>query len=115
MNLKSWITLFLITALMGSQAYADPDLQSANYQMPACRKYAMEDYSSAFESGHCVGSIDALMSVSPVLGFCLPPTATTGQGVRVVVHYIDGRPERLHQNFIALAIEALRAAWPCQR
>jgi Rap1a immunity proteins len=47
--------------------------------------------------------------------FCVPPTATIGQMVRVVVKYIDQRPERLHEQFTVLAYEALKAAWPCKQ
>ena len=28
--------------------------------------------------------------------------------------YIDGQPERMHENFNSLAVEALREAWPCR-
>jgi Rap1a immunity proteins len=42
-----------------------------------------------------------------------PPNLNWGQRVRVVIQYIDSRPERPHENFFDLAAEALRAAWPC--
>ena len=47
---------------------------------------------------------------------CLPKEVITiDQGVRVVVAYIDARPERLHERFASLAFQALIAAWPCSR
>jgi Rap1a immunity proteins len=49
------------------------------------------------------------------LGFCVPDRSTVGQAVRVVVAYIDQRPERMHEYFEVLALEALRRAWPCRR
>ena len=48
-----------------------------------------------------------------VSGICKPANVTNFQMVRVVVKYIDDRPERQHENFKVLAIEALGAAWPC--
>ena len=36
------------------------------------------------------------------------------QTVRVVVQYIDSRPERMHEDFKKLALEAMKAAWPCK-
>jgi len=39
---------------------------------------------------------------------------TRGQTVQVVMAYIDSRPARLHESFYALALEALRNAWPCR-
>ena len=53
------------------------------------------------------------MSAGHVLGICPPPESTVDQGVRLVVQYVDSQPTRLHDNFDALAIEALRKAWPC--
>jgi hypothetical protein len=40
---------------------------------------------------------------------------TDSAGIRVVVQYIGERPARMNENFKILAIEALRAAWPCPR
>ena len=40
---------------------------------------------------------------------------TFGQSVAVVVKYIQERPERMHEDFGKLALEALIAAWPCKR
>jgi Rap1a immunity proteins len=33
----------------------------------------------------------------------------------VVIKYIEARPERMHEQFGKLALEALTAAWPCKR
>jgi hypothetical protein len=35
--------------------------------------------------------------------------------VAVVIKYIEARPERMHERFGDLALEALTAAWPCKR
>jgi hypothetical protein len=48
------------------------------------------------------------------LPFCIPQNATNSQMVRVVIQYIDQRPQRMHEHFTALAYEALRTAWPCK-
>ena len=53
------------------------------------------------------------MSIGAILGICCPPESTVYQGVRAVVQYVSGQPARLNDNFDALAIEALRKAWPC--
>jgi hypothetical protein len=44
----------------------------------------------------------------------IPNEVTLGQMVRVVVAYIDARPAQLHEDFVQLALEALRTAWPCR-
>jgi hypothetical protein len=40
---------------------------------------------------------------------------TNDQAVAVVIKYIEARPERMHEPFGMLALEALTAAWPCKR
>jgi hypothetical protein len=40
---------------------------------------------------------------------------TLNQQVKVVISYIEARPARMHEPFRDLALEALRAAWPCSQ
>jgi hypothetical protein len=56
-----------------------------------------------FEQGICVGAVNAITELKT----CPPPTTTLEQHVRLVVPYIDARPERLHEHFNWLAEEAL--------
>jgi len=48
--------------------------------------------------------------------FCaeIPHGVTSGQAVAVVVRYGETHPEQAHVTFIALALTALREAWPCK-
>jgi Rap1a immunity proteins len=46
--------------------------------------------------------------------FCQPKGVTRGQARAVVIKYIEARPQRMHEDFGMLAVEALKAAWPCQ-
>ena len=43
---------------------------------------------------------------------CVPLNVTNGQATRVVVKYIDERPQRQHEAFAPLVIEALSGAFP---
>jgi hypothetical protein len=116
-KLTQTITAAIMVALMHNPAAAQSDLLSANFLMPACRQWVNGQNNhnvGDFASGVCAGKIDALMTVSPVLHICLPPQATDGQAIQVVIQYIDARPARLHENFTLLAIEALQHAWPCE-
>jgi hypothetical protein len=91
-----------------------PHFLSANYKMDGCRAFILVPNirtGSLFEAGVCSGIITALIYESPSLGACIPAGVTNTQAVRVVVKYIDNRPARLNENFAALALEALRAAW----
>jgi hypothetical protein len=58
----------------------------------------------------------AAASLERAAGVCMPEGQTTvAQQVRIVAAYIDARPNRLHEDFRVLALEALKDAWPCKR
>ena len=86
--------------------------------LPHC-KFALTDHAErSFLAGMCVGSIRAIarLAATPrasVLCAALPDSVTPEQMVRVVVRYIEARPQRMHEAFFVLAIEALLDAWPC--
>jgi Rap1a immunity proteins len=90
--------------------------ESANLRMPGCRSFAKQgmDSRQIFAAGVCSGIVEALISVGPALEICKPSGANYGQSTQVIVQYIDQRSARMHEEFIVLAIEALRAAWPCK-
>jgi hypothetical protein len=69
------------------------------------------------ERHDCAGKVDGLFYVGrmlpPEYGSCAPEGVNNKQMVRVVVAYIERRPQRMHENFNRLALEALHEAWPC--
>jgi hypothetical protein len=87
----------------------------ASEVMRGCHAYIAQTVDESFDQGTCSGEVTVLMQFGPRFGICPPVGATIGQGVRVVVAYVDKRPARLGDDFTALAIEALKEAWPCKR
>ena len=69
-------------------------------------------------AGECLGVIYALLDVSQALTerlrFCPPIQFDAQQGVRAVIKYIEAKPARAREDFTAIALEALRATWPCR-
>ena len=47
-----------------------------------------------------------------LLGFAVE--VTFARKARVAVTHIEARPERMHEDFRALAVEAMQKAWPCK-
>jgi hypothetical protein len=101
------------------------DKFSANYMMLGCDAYLRTVGKDVFQfekysviGGQCFGNVEALMNVGPYLGadlrFCPPKGANFNQGIHVVAAYIRKIPQRTHENFLELAVEALRSAWPCR-
>lgn len=94
------------------------DIVSANSFLPGCKSFLSHNMltpADALRGGRCTGFVQAFLAASPILDFCQPNEATIGQAVPVVVKYIEARPERMHEPFGNLALEALTAAWPCKR
>ena len=85
-------------------AEAQPD-DSGNTWLPYCVQ------TQTLMEAWCRGVIDGLSFVSTYS--CIPKGATNDQIKRVVVAYMNSKPDRLHYPFKVLAIEALSAAWPC--
>jgi hypothetical protein len=90
---------------------------SANSYMPGCRGFIADNWATgdAYQRGQCIGFIAGLIYEASGTDLCLPSGVTHEQGVRVVIAYIEGRPQRMHESFGQLAREALTAAWPCKR
>jgi hypothetical protein len=103
--------------LLGCGASFAGATTSANLIMQGCRvffaKPAKETIDDAFLQGECLGIVDAVLHLAE--DNCPPKGSTPEQAIRIVVKHIDDRPARMHEPFIVLAREALRAAWPCKK
>ena len=86
--------------------------------LPACKAFiaddAPRDIYVLFEAGRCIGLIQGLGYSSRLVGVCPPAEVTFAQRARVAVTYIEARPERTHEDFRVLAVEAMQKAWPCK-
>jgi len=101
---------------------AEKGTNSANYMLPGCKKVLTSDTrggiygtaQEAFDAGDCMGHVRAAVAVRAVLDdqlfgcTVIPRSATNNQAVRVVVRYIETRPQRMHEPFIYLVMEALQ-------
>ena len=111
----------LASALLAQNA--DAQSQSANVFLPECQKFLannpekMDTRPSLFRQGECLGMIEGLTFVirklPPPLRSCIPKGVIGGQIVRVALAYIEQRPQRMHESFLLLVVEALHEAWPC--
>jgi hypothetical protein len=109
--------LLLLFGLGTAEAQQRQDFQSGNYALKDCD--ARNPQRRQYVEGWCYGVIDALYYVSDVLppryNFCPPKGVTKEQGLRVVITYLYATPQRLHEHFGLLAMEALSSAWPCNQ
>lgn len=109
--LRGIVVLAALTLSGGFAAGSEP----ANTVMAGCRAVVENKNTDAniiYMRGYCLGLISGL---SAGRENCAPAEVTNGQLARVVVQYIDARPARMHEEFRKLALEAMKAAWPCRR
>jgi hypothetical protein len=98
---------------------------SANHFMPGCRAAIAHDMNeSGVQVGACIGFIGGVVwgvniqsrALHAPRPFCIPDGVQGGdQLIRVVVKYIDQRPEVMHRPFAELVYLALKEVWPCNR
>lgn len=66
----------------------------------------------------CSGVVHGLVAVGPLLPaglqFCPPEASSPSELARVVVKYVEAQPQRMHEDFRQLTLEAFHNAWPCK-
>jgi hypothetical protein len=108
--------------LYSSVVFADTDINSGNFYLPACKKQVEHDPNAsttqAYGEGACVGIVTALIALSPYVQqqfrFCAPPAGTIDQAINVAIRYMEAHPRVLDQSFLLLADLAFVEAWPCK-
>jgi hypothetical protein len=112
-SLAAWVAVTTDVAIA-------QDPYSANAVLRGCRLNAGEATAitpvNVYDLAFCTGEVVALMQISGALQnpICLPRDATVDEAKQVIVEYLDKMPERTHDRFALLAVEALRHAWPCK-
>jgi len=109
----------LAATLLADNAEAQRDILSANYLVPACQRFIANNGTlNDAETGYCAGVITGLGYLSagspPDFRSCGPEGVTITQMTRVALAYIERHPQRMHEPFARLAVEAWHEAWPCK-
>jgi Rap1a immunity proteins len=118
----------VLSCVLISSAGAETNEISANYKLPGCRDFIaipgnpqlnrvlVQDSARLYRATLCGGEMDGIANTLQVMGqICWPYGVTGAQIDAVVMNYIERIPERHHESFTVLAIEALKRAWPCRR
>ena len=113
--MKSILAGALLALAVTTARAQDDDINSANFMLPHCRALVARESSNFVFQGVCVGTIDSLQYVRPLIGCAdIPNGVTADKAINVIIRYIESRPERMHELFKKLAIEAMLDAWPCK-
>ena len=115
MHLTRYAILILLALTTPASAQ---DTTTANQMLPGCKGLLddrMTSGVSVYQQGRCGGYVASLVYGVGGQEFCSPEGVSISQAVAVVIKYIEARPERMHESFGVLALEALIATWPCKR
>ena len=108
--------VFLSASAASAVADATPsaDYLPAVSMLPACKAFIADvsprDIFVLFEAGRCIGLMQGLGYASRLVDVCPQADVTFAQMARVAVTYFEARPERTHEDFRVLAIEAMQKA-----
>jgi hypothetical protein len=119
MFLLARYTVAAAVFLSASAASAVEDATlSADQVLPACAAFiadrAPREIDGVFQAGRCIGLMQGLGFASRLLGVCPPDDVTPALRARVAVTYVEAHPERMHEDFRVLAVEAMQKTWPCK-
>lgn len=123
MQITTTIAASALTALIVTAASAEVDIDSANYTLPHCKALVggspAQTIADAYGQGVCIGTVSTvgIMMALRRTDKCanIPGGATNTEIVQVVVQFIEARPNRMHEPFWMLAVDALTDAWPCKK
>jgi len=109
------VRAFLVAlALLGATSSAMAATTSATSSGAGCRKANERSVIDKVDAGFCSGIVEGTMwSLQIAKLVCLPNGMTLGQGLKVLVKYMDDHPEELHEKTAELAARAFVKAWPC--
>jgi hypothetical protein len=107
-----------LIALMCSPVPARPQAVSRSYTADfyeaGCKDFLAGQ--SSFFGGRCVGAVEVLDALNDDTKlFCPPGGATNLQRIKIIVDYIEKRPDRKNADFRLVANEAMAKAWPCKK
>jgi len=125
-------TLLLVLLLSPLAGNASEDILSGSKLLRNCNSYLkLVGGSSNSEiilgAGLCLGTVRGIIDAGAIFDtfadqagkpptnvFCVPESVSTDQGIRVVIKYLEGHPEDLHQRGTTLTVLALKQAFPCK-
>jgi hypothetical protein len=112
----------LVVSASGAAAQLQTGDTSANAILVGCQALVQGRTANAqlYALGNlCAGIVIGIASVGqnlspPEWQSCAPATSNAQQLAQVVVKYIEAHPQRMHEDFRRLTVEALHDAWPCK-
>jgi hypothetical protein len=111
--MRTLVLALVALILAGPTAPRADQEKSANFVLPGCQAFLDAHTTDYALAGFCAGMVTGVSVMALLDGHaCIPSSSTNAQLVRIVIRYVEAHPERMHEPFAVLALQALRAAWP---
>jgi len=111
------LLLALMTSAAAAQDTRSAEIRSAKAMLPHCMAGLKPDAQDT-AGGRCAGIMATLSFVSRVLPdnlkFCHPSAVTPEQMLELIDSFIEANPDAGAQQFLLVALAAMRQKWPCQ-
>lgn len=112
-------TLVCLSATASAEQLKSDYHSSANFYVPGCRA-ALGDIEdkTPLVTGLCIGATEAVGVFAKLLATnnsCIPSHVPVGAIIRTTLLYLESRPQRWHEPYVSLAMEAVAKNWPCKR
>ena len=110
--------LIIILIFAASRASAQiVVIDDGHAMLPHCRSALLHTDHYTLEEGFCVGTVRTVATFGQLLPetyrFCPPRGVTREVILRVVVDYLERRPEDRNSALWQIADSAFQHAWPC--
>ena len=122
--MKAWIGAVALSGLaVCGQAMADGNNLLAQCQASIRFMNNNNDSTNEFGQGKCLGIVEAVIESAMIRNNQLPKESRVcfpeggisyGQGIRIVVKYLQETPSLLHMPDTVLAMVAIGQAYPCK-
>jgi len=118
--MKSWSGAIALAAALANGSAMASDRNGLLLQCQALIRSMDEQGPATYTDGQCLGVVqgvtDMLLLYQDQLPqkFCVPQNVTYGQGVRIVVKYIQDHPSVLNNKDTVLVLAAYADAYGCK-
>jgi hypothetical protein len=114
--LLRWTISAALTLVMGSAAAQPADsIVATGSLLQGCRALVENDPNGdPMQMGACAGAVRSAVDISRSLRRACPPAdSVVLEAARVVIGFVDERPERKAEEFGPLTMTAIGYKWPC--
>ena len=111
-----WLTFAILIATAGPVAAQPTDsIVATGSLLMGCRSLVENaPAGDMMQMGACAGAVSVAVDISRALRRACPPAGgAVIDAARVVIMFVDERPERKNDEFGPLALMALGDRWPC--